>query len=328
MSYDGKIMSAALEAFERDKQQRQQDYENKVRWIYERSDRVREINHLLQQTMRKLMVGALRRGGDPEQAVAQVRAENLALQQERRAILCSLGIEPDFFEEKPQCLRCGDSGYVQGGICRCLQQYYQRAQVRQLSKMLDLGSMSFDTFSFDWYSDRPDPVQGISPRENMELIYEICSDYAHNFREGRGNLLLTGAPGLGKTFLSACIAREVSDGGFSVTYDTAMNIFAAMEAEKFGRDEGGENRLQRYLDTDLLIMDDLGTEMSTSFVVSAVYQLINHRLMAGKSTIINTNLLPEELGKRYGAAVRSRLEGEYRILPFFGRDIRLQKREL
>ena len=164
----------------------------------------------------------------------------------------------------------------------------------------------------------------------MEKNYDACRDYAYEFSPKSGNLLLSGDPGLGKTFLSASISRVVSDAGRSVVYDTASHIFARFEAQKFRRDddtdEAGDD-VSRYMKCDLLIIDDLGTEMTTSFVQSALYQIVNTRLMTNRKTIISTNLNPTELGQRYGAAILSRLEGEYRILPFFGDDIRKLKKK-
>ena len=212
-------------------------------------------------------------------------------------------------------------------MCRCLREYYKRAQLSELSKMLDLGSQSFETFSFDWYSDERGERKR-SPRENMERVFDICQDYARHFSLAADNLLLTGQSGLGKTFLSASIARVVSDRGFSVVYDTAEHIFSQMEEEKFRPDDSSAacENVQRYQNCDLLIVDDLGTEMVTSFVQSALYQLVNGRLLAGKKTVINTNLAPRQLGERYSPQVQSRLEGEYRVLPFFGEDIRKLRR--
>ena len=153
--------------------------------------------------------------------------------------------------------------------------------------------------------------------------------FARDFRPGAQNLLLFGDPGLGKTFLSACIARVVSEDGFSVVYDTAGHIFAQFEASKFRRDDVDEpdESVERCMACDLLILDDLGTEMTTAFVQSALYQLLNSRLLAGRSTIISTNLDPDQIGRRYSAQIMSRLEGEFELLPFIGQDIRRLKRE-
>ena len=171
------------------------------------------------------------------------------------------------------------------------------------------------------------PQYGRSPLENMEAIREICGNYAHTFGPRSGNLLFTGAPGLGKTFLSACIAREVSDHGFSVVYDTAAHVFQQFESGKFGRDnpyeEDPDREINRYLNCDLLLMDDLGSEMTTAFVVSALYRIVNDRLMSGRKTILSTNLTPEKIGRRYSGAVLSPAGGRVsRSSPSFGEDIR------
>lgn len=328
MSYDGKVMRRALARFEEDKQRRASQQAQRKNQVYAQIPRLRQIDAELSATMSKIIAGALQRGTDPLPAIRVLRDENLALQQERSELLTLHGYPADYLEDKPHCSLCGDSGYCGGAVCSCLQDYYHTEQIRELSKMLDLGTQSFETFDFNWYSTAVDPQLQISSREQMEQNFDVCQDYAHQFGPRSDNLLLCGDSGLGKTFLSACIARVVSEGGHSVVYDTAGHIFSQMEAVKFRReDEGSDSDLQRYESCDLLIMDDLGTEMVNAFVQSALYQLINGRLLSGKKTVISTNLNPEELGNRYSRQVRSRLEGEYRILPFFGEDIRRLKRE-
>ena len=259
--------------------------------------------------------------------MAVLRDENLSLQAEKRELLRKMGLPEDALEETPACPLCGDTGYRNGQVCRCLRTYYAREQQKELSRMLDLGSQSFDTFSTDWYPDRYDPAVGVTVREHMETVYDICGDFAHQFGKRPANLLLFGAPGLGKTHLSAAIAREVSEKGFSVVYDTAGHIFAQFEQQKFGREEEADGHVDRVLNCDLLILDDLGSEMTTAFVQSALYQIINTRLMERRSTIISTNLLPGELARRYTPQIASRIEGEYTLLPFVGEDIRKLKKE-
>jgi len=217
-------------------------------------------------------------------------------------------------------------------MCDCLKILCTQEQIRELSKLLPLGEQSFDTFRLDWYSDAVWPGEGRSPRENMEFIYEVCLHYAQKFGSFYfDNLLFTGAPGLGKTFLSSCIARAVSENGFSVVYDTAVSVFASFEEQKFSRDaEDGRmarDETRRYLNCDLLILDDLGSELTTPFVQSALYTLINTRLQAGRRTVISTNLTMEELRRRYSVQVGSRLDGEYHVLRFFGEDIRLLRKQ-
>ena len=327
MSYDGKIMHRALRRFEDDRRLRQEAFHSRQEEIYAREPRLREIQAQLGGTMARLISSALRRGTDPRAQVTRLRDQNLALQRERRELLADMGLPEDALEEKPACPLCGDTGYRGEAVCRCLRRYYVQEQKAELSRMLNLGDQSFERFSFEWYSSLKDPRDNLSPRENMEVVYDVCVDFARHFRPGAGNLLLFGPPGLGKTFLSACIAREVSDRGYSVVYDTASHIFSSFERWKFGRDEPAGEDVNRALECDLLILDDLGTEMTTAFVVSALYEILNTRLLTNRSTIVSTNLMPPELATRYSPQIASRIEGEYRHLPFFGQDIRQLKRQ-
>lgn len=330
MAYDEKILQISLEQFRADKERREAAFERKQEEIFRRIPRLREIDRELRSTMAQIVTSALRRGTDPMPALRVIRDRNLDLQRERAALLMEKGYEPDELEEKPQCVLCGDEGFVNGAMCRCLKTYYTQTQIRELSSMLDMGSASFENFSFDWYDRTPWKDYGTSPYENMERVYDTCQDYARQFSPASGSLLLTGEPGLGKTFLSACIARVVSERGFSVVYDTASSVFTQFERAKFHREDFPE--VQEYVDRctncDLLIIDDLGTEMTTSFVQSALYQIVNGRLLAGKQTIISTNLTASDIGKRYSEQIRSRLEGEYQGLPFFGEDIRVKRRRM
>ena len=327
MAYDGSIMQRALARYDQDKQRRADELEQRRRMAFTRQPRLAEIERELRGTMGRIVTSALQKGTDPLPAIRVLRDENLELQRERAELLTAMGEPIDYLDDKPACPLCGDTGYRKGQVCDCLKKYYAREQLRELSRLLPLGEASFDTFRFDYYDDAVWPDYGTSPRANMERNFDVCRDYAYQFSRGSGSLLLSGGTGLGKTFLSACIARVVSDGGYSVVYDTAGRIFSQFEEAKFRGDAEGDADAKRCQRCDLLIVDDLGTEMTTAFVQSALYQLVNSRLLAGKSTVINTNLTPPELGVRYGAAVRSRLEGEYTVLPFIGRDIRKLKRE-
>ncbi|WP_295765557.1 ATP-binding protein [uncultured Oscillibacter sp.] len=330
MAYDGKIARRALQRYEEDRRQRQERFQARREGVYQRQPRLREIDGELRATMSRILSAALRRGADPRPAVDALKRRNLGLQEERRSLLEGMGLPADCLDEAPACPLCGDTGYRDGRMCRCLRDYCAREQQKELSRMLDLGSQSFETFSLEWYDQAEDPALGVSPRENMDWIFRTCRRWAAGFRpEGAGNLLLTGDPGLGKTFLSAAIAREVSGEGFSVVYDTAVHIFERFEARKFGREAGEavDADVERVLGCDLLILDDLGTEMTTPFVQSALYSIVNGRILGRRPTIVSTNLKLDELARRYGPQTASRLEGEYRVLPFFGEDIRRLKKE-
>ena len=332
MPRDGKIMAAAQRRFQADKERRREELERRRQEAFRRSPAVEEVDRELRGTAARIVAAAFDGGGDPEEALKELERRNLELQREQAERLVAAGFPYDYLDDAPSCRTCGDSGWLEDGRpCRCLMSFYAREQNRRLSKLLDLGNQSFETFSLEWYSDRVWEEYGWSPLENMRAVREICGAYARGFSRRSGNLLFTGPPGLGKTFLSACIAREVGERGFSVVYDTAGNIFAQFEARKFGREnpfeEDPDREVNRYLNCDLLIMDDVGTEMLTSFVQSAFYRIVNDRLVNGRKTVLSTNLPAEEIGRRYGEAVLSRIQGEYQILRFFGEDIRILKRD-
>ena len=177
--------------------------------------------------------------------------------------------------------------------------------------------------------EKLDPRSGVIPRDAMRIVRDAGRKFADNFPNVSSNLLFQGGPGLGKTFLSACIARVVAEKGCSVCYDSAVSALEAFEKQKFSRDpdeaDAASARVRRMLDCDLMILDDLGTEMVTPMSVSALYTLINTRLVNRRKMIISTNCSEEELAKRYSPQIGSRLEGEFLWLHFAGSDIRTRK---
>ena len=300
--------------------------------IYRTLPRVAEIDRELRKTIAQIVGACFKSGADPAPAIRVLRDENLSLQSERASLLTSHGYPADALDDRPICSKCGDSGWQGAEMCDCLKVLCTQEQIRELSQTLDFGEQSFETFDLTYYSDQPWPGYDKSPRQNMEVVFQFCRDYARRF--GRfyfKNLFLYGDTGLGKTFLSACIARTVSENGFSVVYDSAPQVFARFEAQKFSRDEAdslqARDETRRYLGCDLLILDDLGSEFTTPFTQSALYQLINGRLVENKRTVISSNLNMDDVRRRYTPQVASRLEGEYRVLPFFGEDIRLLRQQ-
>ena len=331
MSYDANILRRATEQLDEARRNESQRVSRLRAEVYHREPRIAKLDRRLQGTMAQLVAAALRRGESPAAAVKAIREENLDLQRERAVLLGAMGLPEDALDEKPLCPKCNDTGWRGAKMCDCLKELCTREQIKELSKLLDLGEQSFDTFRLDYYSETPWSGRGVSPRENMELVYEVCLSYAEKFgRFSIKNLFLSGAPGLGKTFLSACIARTVSEKGFSVVYDTAGNVFAQFESRKFQRDmdelKEARDETRRYLNCDLLILDDLGSELTTQFTQSALYELVNTRLVGGKCTVISSNLSMQDAARRYSPQIASRLEGEYHVLHFFGDDIRLLKK--
>ena len=331
MAYDSVVLRRASRRLEEARKARQRDQDELRRRLFSQCPELSDIDRQLRGAILDILSSSLRRGSDPGPALQVIRDRNMDLQVRQAQLLQELGYSADALDEVPACKTCGDSGWVGVKMCSCLQALCAQEQVKELSKLLDLGEQSFDVFSLDWYSPLPWSGEALSPKENMEFIYDFCLNYAQKFGKFLfPNLFLTGDPGLGKTFLSACIARTVAENGFSVVYDTAVNLFARFEEQKFSRDaqEGQEARdeTRRYLNCDLLILDDLGSELTTPFVRSALYTLVNTRLTQNRATIISTNLSMDGMRARYNGQTASRLEGEYRVLRFYGEDIRLQRK--
>ena len=329
MALDGKILARAKSALEYKKRKNEEARRLLQEEVYARNPRVRELDEEIRSTMAEVIGVALSSGEDPERAVEEIKGKNLRLQSMRREEIEKAGFPADCLDEKYMCPECRDTGFKDMAPCRCLVEEYKKEQAKELSS-LRRGEERFELFSLQWYDDSKDPVTGMSPKEHMRIVYLYCMKYAQEFGEKSDNILMTGDPGLGKTYLSACIAGVVADKGYSVVYDTAGAVFSNFEAEKFDRDDDlgtAKSTIKRYLNCDLLILDDLGTELTTAFTVSSLYELINTRLVSGRKTVINTNLSVEEIRGRYSAQIASRLEGEYEVLRFYGRDIRLQKKE-
>ena len=323
MAYSAEVVHRARERLAQAKADRETENQRHLLEAYRRVPRLKQIDMELRRTMAVAAQTVFSQGGDVRAVMEQVRNENLTLQTERKELIAA-NFEEGYLDEKSICDRCGGTGYVGSTMCRCLAELCRQEQRKELT-FLNVGAESFEQFRLEYYPDRIDPKQGVNIRAVMEKTFQICRKYAFNFTEQSENMLFSGGTGLGKTFLSACIARAVADRGYSVCYETASHLFTKMERAKFGGDEDARRETEKYTACDLLILDDLGTEMSGQFTTSALYTLINDRILAGKATIISTNLNNDDLEKRYSSAIASRLRGNFRRIPFMGEDIRLKK---
>ena len=324
MAYSSEVVQRARNRLAQAKEDRESENRQHLAEAYAKVPRIREIDMLLRRTMAQAAQAAFLQGSDGRELLEQARAQNLELQQER-ALLAYENFEEGYLDDAPVCSKCGGSGYDGNRMCSCLRELCRQEQKKELTSLLGSGRESFDTFRLDVYSDLFDEKLGVSPRKLMQSNFNICRRYAQNFTPQSGNLLFSGATGLGKTFLSACIARQVADRGYSVVYDTAIRLFSDFEAEKFCASQEENRGLSRkYLACDLLIIDDLGTEMTTQFTISALYNVINTRMMENRATIVSTNLAPEALDGRYSPQIASRILGTFRLIKFAGSDIRRQ----
>ncbi|MBQ7300357.1 MAG: ATP-binding protein [Clostridia bacterium] len=284
-----------------------------------------EINAALSQTGLRIFEAAMAGREGLEQRIAKLRDDNRRLLDDRAALLTVYGYPADYLDLKYECSACMDTGFIDNGtrLCTCMRRALVLAGYESSGIGPLLERQTFENFSLQYYTDPAD-------RRRMEQVLETARRYVGLFSDEKSqNLLFFGQTGLGKTHLSSAIAKSLIDRGFDVLYETAQNLFGDFEDEKFNRayNTGVEERkTDRYFSCDLLIIDDLGAELSNQFTASCLYNLINTRYNMGKSCIISTNLTHPEIEKRYSQRVLSRLLGQYQNLQFTGRDIRMMKK--
>lgn len=323
MAYSAEVVKRARARLAQAKEDRESENRQHLAVAYARVPRIQEIDIQLRRTMAQAAQAAFLQGNDGRELLEKARLENLELQQER-AILAMENFEEGYLDDSPICDKCGGSGYIGSNMCECLTELCRQEQKKEVS-VLSGSREAFNQFRLDYYPDRIDPKYGASPRTIMERNLKICRTYALTFAPSAGNLLFVGGTGLGKTFLSACIARAVADRGYSVVYESAGHLFGKLEQAKFSPSEETRREAARFTDCDLLILDDLGTEMPGQFVTAAFYTLLNDRILAGKPMVISTNLNIDEAARRYSPQIASRLQGSFQGLTFVGEDIRILK---
>lgn len=329
MAYDGKLLARARLRLQDIKSENQDEQYRRQAEVYARVPEIQRLDGEMREQMTELVRITISRPADMKEKLAALERENLDCQMRRAELLVENGYSVEYLNDIYSCPDCRDTGVLNGGVCRCLDKLYNRELTKELGVLMQNGSECFERFDLNLYSDRLDSRSGVIPRDAMRIVRDAGRKFADNFPNVSSNLLFQGGPGLGKTFLSACIARVVAEKGYSVCYDSAVSALEAFEKQKFSRDpdeaDTASARVRRMLDCDLMILDDLGTEMVTPMSVSALYTLINTRLVNRRKMIISTNCSEEELTKRYSPQIGSRLEGEFLWLHFAGSDIRTRK---
>lgn len=286
--------------------------------IYGRLPRIREIDKILSKTALEIMSAATSAGKDgAKEAIDKIKARNNLLVAERENLLLSAGYPKDYTDVQYECKKCDDSGYVDGKMCECMKRALTVAGYESSGLGSLISKQSFDNFSLEYYRS------GGASYENMKMYYSSLKAFAEGFdSDTYRNFLLIGGTGLGKTHISTAVAKTVIDNGYDVLYVSAIDMFSDFERKQFG---DGADDTERYFTCDLLIIDDLGTELTNQFTVSCLYNIINSRINSSKSTFINTNLSKREIETKYAERITSRLFGEYYPLLFCGVDIRKQK---
>lgn len=319
--------NAVMRGYERRQLENRRQQQARIAEVYEKIPRIKELD----QAISTLSADAARRAlnGDGEarnilrQQVEQMRKEKLQLLQQA-------GFMPEYMQMHYTCQNCQDTGYADGKRCHCFE--WERAGILYAQSNIQeiLQKENFTAFSYAYYDQESTvPGLGISELAYMKLVMKRCREFADCYPEKGRNLLFMGSTGVGKTFLTNCIAKELMDRYISVIYLTSHDLFDTFSKSKFGRDsgDGAEESSRHILACDMLIIDDLGTELNNSFVSSQLFYCINERINREKGTIISTNLSMDMLRDTYSDRVTSRLMSHYTTIPLYGGDIRMKKRQ-
>lgn len=285
---------------------------------------------VLDQKLAETSVSAARAAldGDPS-ALAGLKENNLLISAQKKKLLSAAGYPEDYLELTYTCPDCKDTGFIENDKCHCFKQALTFALSRTSTLKHLLEKENFSTFSFSYYDDRiADSQLKLTPRENMQKIVADAKAFTENFDTTPRSILIYGNTGVGKTFLTNCIAKELLDSAHHVVYMTSHGLFEAFETHRFNHEDSAEEAsLYDYIfRCDLLIIDDLGTELSNSFTNSMLYTCLNERQLRQKSTVISTNLSLEQLRDRYSERIFSRITGNYTLWKLIGKDIRVLRR--
>lgn len=302
-------------------------YENAVETHNTRLAQIRikapEIARLfdsLSETSVKLTQAIISGGERTSEIVEEIKNNNLLTQKKIRSLLKAFSYPENYLDIPYYCNKCKDTGTVMGQRCECFTELLKKLAVEEFNSKSKISLHNFEEFKIDFY---PVTLQnGFSAREQMQAVFDYCYDYAENFNESSPSLLFNGNTGLGKTFLSSAIAKKLTEKGYSVIFDSVSNILRAVENEHFGRANG--DTMSVLMDSDLVILDDLGSEFITNFSSSVLYNIINNRINSCKPIIISTNFNNNELNEMYNERLISRISS-FIPIHFEGNDIRVQQ---
>ena len=326
MALSNSQYESIMRVYNRTQLQKKHELDARVDEVYEKIPAVREMNDAIAAAAVKSAKELL--AGDAD-AVKRLRGTIADLKEQRQVLMSAYGYPADYLEMQYNCPDCKDTGYKDGIKCHCFRQreidlLYAQSNIREV-----LERENFETLSMEYYDrERIDGRVGMTVYDYMSMVIGECKAYVENFGREKGSILFTGSTGCGKTFLSNCIARELLRQCYSVVYLTATDMFDILSESRFGGRDGEEvrDRAAYILDCDLLIIDDLGTELINTFTASQLFYCINERLTKKLGTIISTNLALSRMQDEFTERVTSRIMSQYKVLPLLGEDLRLLRR--
>lgn len=326
---DSKIRNILLK-YEQKRDQDELDLESRKKEIYIKIPEIQQIEDEVSKLGLKLAKAVLLNPSSREKIVNESKEKINQLKLRKDELLNMYGVPSDYLEIKYNCNYCKDKGFLPNGEkCSCFKQEIINEAYKMSNLDRILSNENFTNFNFDIFSPVSSDNSKISPRENMLDIFSICEKFVLDFEEDNGdNLLFYGSTGLGKTYMCNCIAKDLLDRGYVVIYQTSFRILEILQDYKFRRDPNNKLADENYknlFDCDLLIIDDLGTELNNSFTSGEIFNIVNTRLISGKKIIISTNLTPSQLGKVYTQRTLSRILDKFRITKFIGNDLRWER---
>ena len=295
--------------------------------VYKKSPEIQAIDESLAAQSIELAKAILT--GADKAALEKLAKDSQNNQTKRAKLLEAAGFSPDYLQDVYKCSKCLDTGSVEGGEkCSCFKQKLVSKYYRMSNLSRVLADENFENFNFGYYSSAKNESSGISPREKMELIHIYALKFVDEFEKSPSNLFFHGKVGLGKTFLCNCIAKEILAKGHTVLYAPATKLFKTIEDARFHRDEmtAPNEQIDFFYSVSLLIIDDLGTEFSTLATQSALFDIVNSRILDGRATIISSNLSPKDLEAHCSDRLVSRFLEHYQFFHFIGDDIRQKKK--
>lgn len=315
-----------LRSYEKRRDLAKLQLEERQKDVYSQIPEIKDIDEEISKLGLSLIKLVLQNPKDKDSIVADAKNKIDKLKEKKEALLNKFNVPSGYLEIIYNCKVCNDKGFLQSGQkCNCFKQEIvnEAYKMSNLSRMLN--TQNFSNFDGSLFSAKKAEGFNVSPRQSISEIFNICDDFVKNFEiDNNENLLFYGDTGLGKTFMSNCIAKEILDKGHIVIYQTAFKMFEIIEDYKFkNADEHiSKDNYNNIFECDLLIIDDLGTELANSFTNSELFNILNTRLLNGKKTIISTNLTPSQLGEDYTQRIFSRIFDRFRMVKFIGDDLR------
>lgn len=326
MSLNNSQYNAIMRIYNQRQFQDKYEQDQRREEVYQKVPQIRQIEDEISsqavRCARKLLDGDTNAKEELKQHIEDLR-------EQKEVLLSAFGFPADYMEMHYACPECQDTGYVDGRKCRC----FKKEEIRLLYSQSNIEEVllreNFDSFSYEYYDDRVViPEIQMTVADYMRQVHTWCKEYVENFEKKGGNLIFTGSTGVGKTFLTNCIAKELLDSSHSVIYLTAVELFQCFEQQDFNKPDTSDTAIDSsyILDCDLLIIDDLGTEFANSYTSSRLFYCINERILRRKSVVISTNLSLSDIRNMYSERIFSRLTSAYKLLKLAGADIRLLKK--